>query len=149
MVGLGEVETAVVVINLGFATHLAGDAALAASRFLEGLELGRRLGDPEALALAVLGLALTSPDQETAATLHGEFDALQSRFRFALDPIEAQLRNDDHGRLQSTLGSEAFECAHAAGRNYGRDEVVSIALSSSLKHHPTLGAPVPARALES
>ena len=118
-------------INLAFAFYLDDDHTAAASRFAHAIHRARKLGDAESVALGLLGLGVTHPDPVAAVTLHGATDAYLERLQFALDPLEARLRDDDQTRLKRMLGSMAFTEAYAAGRGYDTAGAISFALSRS------------------
>jgi tetratricopeptide (TPR) repeat protein len=107
---LGEVQSATfAAANLGFVSYLEDEPAEASGLFKDALKVAPRVGDREVVALALLGLALTSPQPETAAILHGAADAAQDQIgEVPLDPLESKLRDTDHQRLKTKLGERGF-----------------------------------------
>lgn len=114
--------------NLGFVYRLQHDRARAERLFAEALISAREVGDHESIAVALLGLALTSTDSETAATLHGAADAVREQLGWALDPLEAQSREAHHLMLRTELDGDAFRTAYSTGRAYSLSDAITVAL---------------------
>jgi predicted ATPase/class 3 adenylate cyclase/tRNA A-37 threonylcarbamoyl transferase component Bud32 len=117
--------------NLGLTTHLNGDDARARVMFAESLDVSRRNGDQSGLGYALLGLALTTTKTrgaEQAAMLHGAVDALFDARGEQIQALESRLREADHQRLRTVLGS-SFESTYRAGRALSIDELNSLAIS--------------------
>jgi len=114
--------------NLGFIHHLHHDRTGAERLFTEALISAREVGEHESIAVALLGLALTSTDAETAATLHGAADAVREQLGWALDPLEAQSREAHHLLLRTELDGHAFQTAYSTGRAYSLSEAITVAL---------------------
>jgi hypothetical protein len=103
---LGEVQSATfAAANLGFVSYLEDEPAEASCLFKDALKVAPRVGDREVVALALLGLALTSPQPETAAILHGAADAAQDQIgEVPLDPLESKLRDTNASKRSSVSG---------------------------------------------
>jgi predicted ATPase/class 3 adenylate cyclase len=114
--------------NLGFIYHLQHDRAGAVRLFTEALISAQEVGEHESIAVALLGLALTASDPETAAMLHGAADAVREQLGSALDPLEAQSREAHHLRLRTELGGNTFQTAYSTGHAYPLSEAITVAL---------------------
>jgi len=124
-------EIAFVSSNLGFLCHLAGEQTHAAHLFSEVVRSAHRDGARILLAKGLLGAALTTPEPEAAARLHGSADALQRQLSEALDPFVSGVRDADQDRRRTQLGEAAFLAAYAAGRDLQREDAIALALSNT------------------
>lgn len=128
---LGDLhETIAVSVNLGLVCHLEQDRENAARLFTDAVRAVGRAGDREILALALLGLALTTIETETAARLHGAADVVLAQLGFSLEPLESRLCELDRARLRKALGDDSFESAYTIGRALSRTEAVALAIGS-------------------
>jgi predicted ATPase/class 3 adenylate cyclase len=128
---LGDLHESIAVsVNLGLVCYLELDRENAARLFTDAVGAVRRGGDPEILALALLGLAFTRIETETAATLHGAADLVLEQLGFSLEPLESGLRESDHARLRKALGDDRFQSAYKTGHDLSRTEAVTLALGS-------------------
>ena len=118
---LGDLhETIAVSVNLGLVCYLEQDRENAARLFTDAVRAVGRGGDAEILALALLGLALTRIETETAARLHGAADVVLEQLGFSLEPLESRLRERDHARLRKALGDDSFQSAYTTGHALSR-----------------------------
>jgi tetratricopeptide (TPR) repeat protein len=116
-------------LNAGFVEYLKGDQKAACQRFREGLDTARRIGARPLVAYAILGRALSataSGDVRRAATMHGVFDAIFNELGAAVEPLEARLRDDDHARLRTRVGDDAFDDAYNQGRAMPVDDALVL-----------------------
>jgi len=128
---LGDLhETIAVSVNLGLVCYLEQDRENAARLFTDAVRAVGRGGDAEILALALLGLALTRIETETAARLHGAADVVLEQLGFSLEPLESRLRERDHARLRKALGDDSFRSAYTTGHALSRAEAVALAIGS-------------------
>jgi hypothetical protein len=118
-------------LNLGVIALLQDDIVTAVEYGVESLTLARRVNDRGLLPYNVLALALcasAADEFERAAVLHGGADALIAEIDEAFEPLEAELRAQDHARVGLALGADGFAAAYGAGRAMGHTEIVTLAL---------------------
>ncbi|MFF5717749.1 BTAD domain-containing putative transcriptional regulator [Streptomyces buecherae] len=107
--------------ELGFVAELRGDAALAATYHLRGLDIARSLDEPRALALSLEGLAgalarsADEPAATSAALLLGAADAARRSVGAPLPPAERGDVDRGTAAARATLGAPAFAAAFARG----------------------------------
>ncbi|MEU3960939.1 BTAD domain-containing putative transcriptional regulator [Streptomyces buecherae] len=107
--------------ELGFVAELRGDAALAATYHLRGLDIARSLDEPRAIALSLEGLAgalarsADEPAATSAALLLGAADAARRSVGAPLPPAERGDVDRGTAAARATLGSPAFAAAFARG----------------------------------
>jgi predicted ATPase len=129
---LGDLHEATAVsINLGLVCYLENDRESAVRLFTDAVTAVRRGGDAESLAFALLGLALTGTETETAASLHGAADSVLEQLGYRLEPLESRLRANDHARLRKALGADRFQSAYKTGHELPRAEAIALALRSA------------------
>jgi hypothetical protein len=103
-------------VELGFAAELRGDAARAADCQLRGLEVAHSIGEPRAVALSFEGLAgaaALSGDAnraESATLLLGAADAARRSVGAPLPPAE----RGDVDRITAATRAVLGEAAHLA-----------------------------------
>ncbi|GAA4673769.1 hypothetical protein GCM10023324_28860 [Streptomyces youssoufiensis] len=107
--------------ELGFVAELRGDAALAATYHLRGLDIARSLDEPRAIALSLEGLAgalarsADEPAATSAALLLGAADAARRSVGAPLPPAERADVDRGTAAARATLGAPAFAAAFARG----------------------------------
>lgn len=115
--------------NLGLVDYLEDNPRGARSLFRDSLTTASRLGNPENVGDALLGLALASSalgDLYRAATLHGAADACYEQLGVEIEQVEAELRDVDYQRLRSAMGEVEFQRAVATGRQMTTAEAQSL-----------------------
>jgi predicted ATPase/DNA-binding CsgD family transcriptional regulator len=129
----GESDTsdlAYVLGNLSLVHLLRGDPAAARGPALESLK-NVRTDDKRALYAPTLYLALCCSavgQFETAAVLHGAVDAMG----VVLEPLEIQLRDEDHRELAAALGDHTLQNKLAEGRALeSTEKLLLFAITSS------------------
>ena len=116
-------------MNLGLVCYLENDPRTCRQLFLDALEVIRRADNLELLGVALLGIALTAQNAETAATLHGAADALIERREDPRVSVEERVRGIDQTRLRQTLGETGFQTAYQAGAQLSTTDAITRALS--------------------
>jgi DNA-binding CsgD family transcriptional regulator len=114
--------------NLGLVEYLGGLPGAAETLFAESLDLARRMGMRAATAYALIGLALAGQggaDPGWRARLHGAADQALADMGHALEPLEAQLADQDRQRLRAAIGDRAFDAEYAAGRTLDPAQVLA------------------------
>jgi non-specific serine/threonine protein kinase len=112
--------------NLGLAEYLGGSPQAAVALFAESLDVARRAGMRACVAVALLGLALTSRDRADPgwpARLHGAAGQALTDLGHVLEPLEARLADTGRQRLRAAMGDEAFEAEYAIGRTLTPEQV--------------------------
>ena len=129
--------------NLGLAALMEGEVDSAISLLAESLVLIERFDDTREVPynLLAVGLCLTAVgDLERAVKLHGAADAVIEAMEEAFEPLEAQLRRQDHSRLARDSGEAAFDFAYRVGRRLSSEQALELAneaLKSSEARKPT------------
>ena len=120
-------------MNLALATIMQGDIASTFRLQDESLRLCQEIGALRDFSYFVLGVALCmtiSGEMELAMTLHGAADGLIEQMDRSFQPLEEELREQDHSRLRQAMGETAFESAYAAGRRLTSSEAIELAEQS-------------------
>jgi predicted ATPase/class 3 adenylate cyclase len=129
-----ELLYALSIQGLGLSLVSVGRTDEGATRLREALATQGRIGDKEAVAICLIGLADAlelSRKFESAAFLLGSADAVAEDIGFAFQPDLRRLYKRITTALRSELGDDAYEAAHAAGHDLGRDEAIDYALGGS------------------
>lgn len=117
---------------LGYLTALEGDCTEAARLFKSALETSDRLGEQDLFVMSVFGLALVSPNPETAVALHTAADTMMEELAVvSLSGLEHELRHADLVELRIVLGEDRFEAAASAGSRLSRQQTIALALQST------------------
>ena len=118
--------------SLGETTLAQGDARAALAHFTEALDVARDMGDREAIAWCLAGLAgaaALDEEPERGAWLWGAGEKL----RLSLGVREAPCSHDTHERLKvqarQQIGEAAFNAEGAAGEAAALSEAIERALS--------------------
>jgi DNA-binding CsgD family transcriptional regulator len=114
--------------NLGLAEYMAGAPDTARNLFAESLDLAQRMGNRAYVAYGLLGLALTDrdgADLSWSARLHGSAAHTLADVGHTLEPLEAQLAEQDRERLRAAMGDEAFDADYAAGGGLDAAQVLA------------------------
>jgi tetratricopeptide (TPR) repeat protein len=114
-------------MNLGLVYCLQQDQAQARRLFVDAFNVISQGGNAELLAQALLGLALTTANADTAATLHGAADAVK-RPEDPIGSMEMRLREADHARLRQALGERRFQRAYESGFQLSATDAIALAM---------------------
>jgi tetratricopeptide (TPR) repeat protein len=123
-------EDAAVMNLLGLVLRAERDPA-ARPTFEAALQLARRHGDYNAIAMSFLGLACVAADLgdwQRAAEMHGVAQAARDRTSSPWGLLGAPRREDSVAVTRSAVGDEQFERAHARGLALGIGEAFELAL---------------------
>lgn len=123
-------NSAITLLNLGFASLRLGQLEMARQRFGAGLELSAGLGNHETVAVALLGLAAADVRPERALCLLGASGRQLELTGAGLQPAEQKLHEATIASLRARMADDAFREAWAAGRSMSVDDAVSYALES-------------------
>jgi predicted ATPase/DNA-binding SARP family transcriptional activator len=118
-------------VNLGTALVLDGEAERARPIYRRALDAARRHLDDRQAGYGLFGLALCEAragDPVLAAVLHGAAEQQLERAGFALEEAERRMAADDAAALSATLGDRAFAAARARGRGLAKDVAIDLAL---------------------
>jgi predicted ATPase/serine/threonine protein kinase len=118
--------------QLGMVCYLEGDYRRARELFGDSLTAADRLGNNQMVSHALFGLALTTHDGQTAASLHGAASAHAERngIQLSEDPVESQQYEADQLRLRTNLGNPTYERAWETGREFSPRDAVTVALNA-------------------
>jgi hypothetical protein len=117
-------------LNLALIEHLQGGQETARELFLDALITNQACGDRANVAFSIFGLALTEPQPERAAELHGNASHRLEQVDILLSALEQRLQNEELGRLCDGLGSERFERAIERGHVLVVDDVIAAVLDA-------------------
>jgi DNA-binding CsgD family transcriptional regulator len=107
---------------------MAGAPDTARNLFAESLDLAQRMGNRAYVAYGLLGLALTDrggADLSWSARLHGSAAHTLADVGHTLEPLEAQLAEQDRERLRAAMGDVAFDADYAAGGGLDAAQVLA------------------------
>jgi hypothetical protein len=123
----------------GLTALALGDGELARARYVESVQLHRRVQNRDGLASCLDGLArlaLTEGRPELGAEAVGAADAIRDRIRSTVSPLIESLRAPLLAELDEALGTTAFETARAAGGQRDPDDLIEKLLPSAQAERP-------------
>lgn len=133
-------------LNEGFAALLQGDARQAEERFVDGLEVARRLDDRVAQCYLAGGLgacAAVSGEHPRAARLLGAMEALQARVGGSAHAAMAPALATAASVAQDVLGASRYAAERDAGRRLSRDAFLRLASREDPSTTDALAADTP------
>ncbi|MHB8657453.1 MAG: tetratricopeptide repeat protein [Solirubrobacteraceae bacterium] len=115
--------------NLGAIALLERDLEQALTNYLAALKLARRADYKNHVAHLTLILAVCSSahgDHARAALLHGAGDHQFEALGAVVEPVEAQLSEQNRAELRTILGEAAYQAAYENGRALSTEEALNL-----------------------
>jgi predicted ATPase/predicted Ser/Thr protein kinase len=130
--GAGDgASVAMAALNLALIEHLDGRSESAREMFVDCLMTDQARGDRTNVAFSIFGLALTEPDDDRAAELHGNAERRLDQLNVSLSALEMRLQSEERARLRAGLGSERFDRARERGQRLRVEDVLAADLDQA------------------
>ncbi len=120
-----EASVAMAALNLALIEHLQGRRETARELFIDALITNQACGDRANIAFSIFGLALTDPQPERAAELHGSASHRLRQLGILLSTLEQRMQTDELERLSDSLGTERFKRAIDRGNLLTVEDVIA------------------------
>ena len=104
---------------------MAGRRETARELFIDALITNQACGDRANIAFSIFGLALTDPQPERAAELHGSASHRLRQLGILLSTLEQRMQTDELERLSDSLGTERFKRAIDRGNLLTVEDVIA------------------------
>jgi hypothetical protein len=123
-------SVAMAALNLALIDHLEQRCQDARELFIDCLMTNQACGDRPNIAFSIFGLALTEPQAERAAELHGSASHRLKQLEIVLSGLEQRLQSEELGRLTIELGREHFDRMTARGQDLAVDDIIAAVLDT-------------------